>query len=273
MTIERKKQLEALSRNIRIDIIKAGYGAGENGVHFGSTLSMAEILAVLYSDVINWDINDLENRDRMILSKGHGALALYSVLYEKGLITRDELQSFEHNGTHFAAHSPRIVEKGLEFVGGSLSLGISNAMGVALACKKKGFKNKVYVIVGDGELNEGLVWESLMFASAKQLNNIVVIVDHNHMQAYGTTEEILDTGSLQAKFESFGFEGVTVDGHDVEAIENAFSNIDANKPAVIICETVKGKGISFIENKTKWHYNPLNEKYYKKAMKELGIEL
>ncbi len=272
MTEEKRTQLNDLARKIRIDIIEAGYGAGENGVHFGSTLSLAEILAVLYSGVIRWNKNDLENRDRVILSKGHGALALYSVLCEKGLMASEELKTFEHNGTHFAAHSPRIIEKGLEFVGGSLSLGISNAMGVALACKKKGLKNKVYVIVGDGELNEGLVWESLMFASAKQLNNIVVIVDHNHMQAYGTTEEILDSGNLQKKFEAFDFHSQTVDGHDVEAIEGALSNIDTNKPSVIICETVKGKGVSFIENKTKWHYNPLNEKFYKKAMKELGVE-
>jgi len=273
MEDKKKKQLEDLAYKIRIDILRAGYGANGNNVHFGSTLSLAEIMSVLYTDIVRWDKNDIENRDRVVLSKGHGSLAHYSVLYEKGLIQEDEIFSFEHNGTKFAAHSMRMVEKGLEFASGSLSLGFGHAVGVALACKRKGLKNMVYAIIGDGELNEGMIWESLMFAAAKGLNNLVVIIDHNHMQACGSTTEILDTGELKPKFEAFGFSTQICDGHDVVSLENAFLNIEDDKPSAIIAETVKGKGVSFMENKAKWHYCPIDEKKYNKALAELGVEL
>lgn len=272
MTENKKKQLEDLALSIRLDILKAGYEANGNNVHFGSTLSLAEIMSVLYSDFVYFDVNDLENRDRMILSKGHGGLALYSVLYEKGFLNENEIFSFEHNGTKFSAHSLKMLDKGLEFAGGSLSLGFSHAVGVALACKRKHLHNKVYAILGDGELNEGLIWESLMFASARNLDNVVVIVDHNHMQACGTTSAILDLGDLQTKFESFGFSTQTIDGHNVESLYYALSNIVTDKPSAIIAETTKGKGVRFMENKAKWHYCSIDEKKYKMALSELGVE-
>ena len=269
MTTEKKAELEKLSKDIRLDIIKTGYLSGIKGAHFGGCLSMAERLATLYCEFVNYNLNDLEHRDRVILSKGHAALALYCVLYEKGILTKEELDTFEQDGSELIAHSKRNLVKGQEFSGGSLSLGISHAVGVAYACKLKGLTNRIYVIVGDGELNEGLAWESLMFASHNKLNNLTVIIDHNHMQADGTVEEVMDTAPLNDKFTSFGFDTQEVDGHSVEKLHLALSNPSATLPSAIIAETIKGKGVSFMENKAKWHHGDLNELRYNKALMEL----
>ena len=269
MTNEKKKQLEELAHNIRVDIIKTGYLSGTKGAHFGGCLSMAELLAVLYSDFVNFDCNDLEHRDRVVLSKGHAALALYCALYEKGLISDDELKTFEQDDSELIAHSKRDLEMGLEFAGGSLSLGLAHAVGVAYACKKKGLVSRIYAIVGDGELNEGLVWESLMFASHNKLSNLTLIVDHNHLQADGTIEEVMNTAPLKDKLSAFGFATQEIDGHSVEAIYDALESPSADQPIAIIAETVKGKGISFMENKAKWHHGDLNELRYGKALKDL----
>lgn len=271
MTEERKKQLEQSAHSIRVDIIRAGYGAGSKGAHFGGCLSMAEILAVLYSNYFNYRLDDLENRDRVILSKGHAALGLYAVLHQKGFITTEELYSFEHDGSNFVAHSKRFLDKGLEFAGGSLSLGLAHAVGVAYACKLKSLKNRVYVILGDGELNEGLVWESLLFAAHKNLNNLTLIIDCNHLQACGSTNDIINTSPLKEKFESFGFKAEEVDGHSVESLDTSFANLSSEMPTAIIANTIKGKGVSFIEDKFKWHHGVLTQAKYAKALKELGI--
>lgn len=234
---------------------------------------MAELLAVLYSDFVNYDCSDLEHRDRVILSKGHAALALYCILFEKGLISEDELKTFEQDNSELIAHSRRDLQKGLEFAGGSLSLGLSHAVGVAYACKKKRLDVRIYAIVGDGELNEGLVWESLMFASHNKLSNLALIIDHNHLQADGTVEEVMNTAPLKDKLAAFGFATQEIDGHSVEAIHEALASsfsAAADRPTAIIAETVKGKGISFMENKAKWHHGDLNELRYGKALKELG---
>lgn len=271
MNKEMIERINSLAHAIRVDIIKTGYLAGKKGAHFGGSLSLAEILATLYHSFIRFDKADLEHRDRVILSKGHAALALYCTLYEKGVISKEDLGSFENNGSDFVAHSKRIVEKGLDFAGGSLSLGMSFSTGVALACKKKGYNSHIYTILGDGELDEGLVWESLLFANQHKLNNLTIIVDHNHLQADGAIEDVIDTAPLAEKFYSFGFEAKQVDGHNVEELYDAISSTrETSKPVAIIAETVKGKGISFIENKAKWHHGSLSESRYKKALKELG---
>ena len=269
MTKEKIESLNQLAKAIRLDIIKTGYLSGVKGAHFGGCLSMAEILAVLYSEFVNYDLSDLEHRDRVVLSKGHAALGLYCALYEKGILTKEELDSFEQDGSDLIAHSKRSLEKGQEFSGGSLSLGLSHAVGVAYACKLKGLKNRVYAIVGDGELNEGLVWESFMFAFHQKLSNLIVIIDHNHLQADGTIEEVLNTAPLKEKLLAFGFDTCEVDGHSVEAISQALGTSAETKPVAIIAETVKGKGVSFMENKAKWHHGDLNELRYSKALKEL----
>jgi len=269
MTTEKKIELEKLSNDIRLDIIKTGYLSGIKGAHFGGCLSLPEILATLYSEFFNYHLTDLEHRDRIVLSKGHAALALYCVLYEKGLLTKEELETFEQDGSNFIAHSKRNLVKGQEFSGGSLGLGLSHAVGVAYACKLKGLTNRIYVIVGDGELNEGLVWESLLFANHNKLNNLTLIVDHNHLQADGTIEEVMDTAPLKEKLASFGLDTQEVDGHSVEDLYLALSNPSATQPSAIIAETIKGKGVSFMENKAKWHHGDLNELRYNKALKEL----
>lgn len=272
MTKEKIEALDKLANAIRLDIIKTGYLSGTKGAHFGGCLSMAEILATLYSDFVNYNFADLEHRDRVVLSKGHAALGLYCALYEKGILSKQELESFEQDGSELIAHSKRNLEKGQEFSGGSLSLGLSHAVGVAYACKLKRLSNRVYAIVGDGELNEGLVWESLMFACHQKLNNLTVIVDHNHLQADGTIEEVLNTAPLKEKLTAFGFKTYEIDGHSVEAIHQALSSPSELQPTAIIAETVKGKGVSFMENKAKWHHGDLNELRYNKAIKELKEE-
>lgn len=272
VTNEKKNQLEELAHNIRVDIIKTGYLSGTKGAHFGGCLSMAELLAVLYSDFVNYDCSDLEHRDRVVLSKGHAALALYCVLFEKGLISEDELKTFEQDDSELIAHSKRDLQKGLEFAGGSLSLGLTHAVGVAYACKKKSIESRIYAIVGDGELNEGLVWESLMFASHNKLSNLTLIVDHNHLQADGTIEEVMNTAPLKDKLVAFGFNTQKIDGHSVEAIYDALKLSSESQPNAIIAETIKGKGVSFMENKAKWHHGDLNDLRYGKALKELGEE-
>ncbi len=272
MTTEKKTALEKLAEDIRLDIIKTGYLSGNKGAHFGGCLSMAEILATLYGGFVHYDLNDLEHRDRVVLSKGHAALCLYCALYEKGLLTKEELDTFEQDGSDLIAHSKRNLAKGQEFSGGSLSLGLSHAAGVAYACKLKNLTNRVYAIIGDGELNEGLVWESLLFASHYKLNNLTILIDHNHLQADGTIEEVMDTAPLKEKLVAFGLDTQEVDGHSVEEIYQALSRPSATRPSAIIAETVKGKGVSFMENKAKWHHGDLNELRYNKALKELEVE-
>jgi len=261
------RQLNQDCLSLRQRIIELSYKAGKNGAHVGGCLSLVEILRTLM-EIINRDPFYLENRDRLILSKGHGALALYCALEQKGILTSEELDTFETNGTDYFAHAKRNVEKGIEFSGGSLSLGISYAVGVALACKDKQIDNHIYVIIGDGECNEGLVWESLMTASKYKLDNLTVIVDCNGLQSDGFTKDVMDTTLLSDKFTSFGFEVTDVDGHDVSALMNAFDNKN-DKPQAIIARTVKGKGLSFVENEPKWHHNVISEKLYEQAIEEL----
>lgn len=253
---------------IRKRIVALSYKAGKNGSHLGGCLSMVEILEAVFS-IMKRDSDDLENRDRLILSKGHGALALYCALEQKGLLSSEDVDTFETNGTDFFAHAKKNVTKGVEFSGGSLSLGLSYAVGVALACKAKGLPNRVYVIVGDGECDEGLVWESLMAASKYKLDNMAVIVDCNGLQSDGFTKDVMDTSLLSDKFSAFGLDPVVVDGHDVDALISAFQK-SATKPKVVIAQTIKGKGLSFVENNPKWHHGMLTQSLYEQAKEELG---
>lgn len=254
--------------NLRKRIVDLAFKAGKNGSHLGGCLSLVEILEAVFS-IYKRDEDDLENRDRLILSKGHGALALYCALEQKGFLTTDEIETFESNGTDYFAHAKRNVSKGVEFSGGSLSLGLSYAVGVALACKAKGLHNRIYTIVGDGECDEGLVWESLMAASKYQLDNLVVIVDCNGLQSDGFTKDVMDTSQLSEKFTAFGFEVEVVDGHDVDALTTVLRK-RGNLPHAIIAQTVKGKGLSFVENNPKWHHGVLTQALLDQAKEELG---
>lgn len=269
MDAEKRHELELLANNIRVDIVKAAYVAGDNGCHLGGCLSLAEILAVLYSGYVQYNSQQLEKRDRVIMSKGHGALTLYSILHQKGFVTEEELAKFEHNGSEYTAHAHRNIEKGIEYTGGSLGLGMTFATGVAYSCKLKGLKNHVYCILGDGELNEGVIWESFMFAAQKKLSNLTIVVDYNHLQIGGHIEDIIDMSPLGDKLKAFGFHVQVVNGHDVEELNEAFSSLSIERPNAIIAETVKGKGVSFAEDKYKWHYGVMTETRFNKAMNEL----
>lgn len=251
---------------MRKHILGLALKSGSSGSHLGGSLSLVDILTALY-DVVN--VSKDENRDRVILSKGHGALALYTVLELKGMMSPDLVDTFETNGTHLFAHASRDVEHGIEFSGGSLGLGISYAVGVALACKTKSLNNHIYVIVGDGECNEGVFWEAMMTAHQFKLDNLTVIVDNNGLQADGFTKEIIDLSPLADKLNAFGIKAVTVDGHDIESLLSVFALREEGKPVAIVANTVKGKGVSFMENEAAWHHGVLNQKKYDKAMEEL----
>lgn len=253
---------------MRKRMLELSFKAGKNGAHLGGSLSAVEILSVL-SFLVRRDPHELEKRDRIILSKGHAALALYSMLEKQGILSSAETDTFEANGTHFYAHAKRDILKGIEFSGGSLSLGFSFSVGVALACKSKGYPSRIYVVVGDGECNEGLVWEAAMAAANFGLANLTVIVDCNGLQSDGFTKDIMDSASLATKFSAFGFEAFEVDGHSVEQLWEVLTSEGLSGPRAIIAHTVKGKGIAYMENEKNWHHGVLTQELYEQAMRDL----
>lgn len=261
-------ELECICHEIRVSIIERAFLAGKNCAHVGGSLSAVEVLAVLYHKVLQRP-EDLELRDRFVLSKGHASLALYCALESVGLLSKEDVDTFEQNGSHYTAHAKKDIAKGLEFSGGSLGLGTSYAVGVAHALKMKNNPARVYALLGDGECNEGIVWEAMMYAKHQNLDNLTVIVDHNHLQADGPIETVMNTDSLAEKFAAFGFATQIVDGHSTDCLIKAFDSLDEGKPNAIIAETVKGKGVSFMEKKTNWHFASLPESRYKKAITEL----
>lgn len=261
----------AASEEMRIDSIKAAYSTGKNGAHIGGTLSMIEIMAALYVGVMNISKDNLhsDDRDRFILSKGHGVLAQYAALKQIGVLDDDELMTFKKLGTRLFAHPSRDLDIGIEFSSGSLGQGISLAVGVALALKKKNNPAKVYVLLGDGECNEGSVWEAMASAAHFRLNNLIVIIDRNRLQYDGETTEVMSMESLSDKFGAFGFDTVETDGHDIAALLDAFS-YSGEKPYAVIADTVKGKGVSFMENNPLWHNGRLTDEQYNIAMNEVA---
>lgn len=268
------KKCEKAAHEMRIDAIKATYRTGKSGAHIGGTLSMIEIIAALYLAVLRINPENLrdESRDRFILSKGHGALAQYAAMKQMGIIDENELLSFKKNETRLYAHPFRNQDIGIEFSSGSLGQGVSLGVGVALALKKKKSPARVYVLVGDGECDEGSVWEALMSAAHYQLDNLIVIVDRNHLQLAGPTEEILSLSTLKDKFESFGYEADEVNGHSIPDLIDALSK-GGSKPRVVIANTIKGKGVSFMERNPIWHDRNLTDSQYELAMKEQGAAI
>ncbi len=246
------------------------YKSGGNGAHLGGGLSAIEIFAVLFGDVLRLDAmrpDDLA-RDRLVVSKGHCVLAYYAALQYKGFLTQEDIDSFETNGSHFHGHALRNLNNGIEFSGGSLSMGMSFAVGQALACKKKNLPSRVFAIVGDGECDEGLVWESAMAASNYGLTNFTLIIDCNQLQYDGLTAEVMNNASLAEKFTAFGFDVYEVDGHNCKALRDALL-ITSNKPTCVVAHTVKGKGVSFMEGQREWHHHTLTEEQYLQARKEV----
>ncbi len=265
-------EYKTISNKIRKSIIRMTYSTGNVGAHLGGSLSMVELLVTLYLSAVKYDVNNTnwENRDRVILSKGHGALALYPVLAEAGIIDGDELSTFKENGSRLGGHPSLNGLPGIEFATGSLGQGLSYGVGVCLALlRKNNNESRVFVILGDGECDEGSIWESAASASHFKLKNLVVIVDNNNIQYDGYTKDVLDMSPMEDKWRSFGWDTASIDGHDIGQILDAFSQLH-NKPLVIIANTIKGKGISFMEGNYRYHNSTLNEGLYKKAMDELG---
>lgn len=238
------------------------------GAHIGGGFSAMEIMTALYA-VANIHSMADESRDRIIISKGHCVLAYYTALWKKGYLTEADLDSFETDGTWFYGHPHRDLDKGIEFTGGSLGLGLSYATGVAKACKSKGLNNRVFVLVGDGELNEGIIWESLMSIAHFKLDNITVIVDENHYQLDGPTDQVMNLFSLEDKFSAFGFEVETVNGHSLEELCPVLVK-HGEKPRAILAETVKANGLSFLENNKMSHQCILSRKKYEQAIEDIA---
>lgn len=260
------------AEEIRKDIIEMTYGTGNTGAHLGGSLSLAEILATLYLGVLKYKAEDAnwEGRDRVILSKGHGALAFYPTLVQAGILNKSELLSFKKNGSKLSGHPSLNGLSGIEFASGSLGQGLSLGVGVCLALQKKeNMESKTFVILGDGECDEGSVWEAAASASHFRLNQLVAIVDMNDIQYDGPTDEIMNMHSMAKKWKEFGWEVKEVDGHNVEELLEAYA-IRGEKPLVVIAHTVKGKGISFMEGDWHYHNARLSKEQYQKALEELG---
>ena len=259
-------------KNLTKNILEMALNAGANSSHFGGALSIADIISALFAYKMKFEKNNpkSEDRDRFILSKGHACLAYYAALCEIGFIKKDDLKTFEENDSNLLGHPVRNMDLGIEFSNGSLGMGMSLAIGVALALKKKKKKNNIFVIMGDGECNEGSVWEALMAAPNFNLGNITLIIDKNNFQQTGNNKSIMDLGNLKNKVESFGWNTTEIDGHNINKIYDYFKNIDNNnKPNALIANTIKGKGFSFSENNNSWHHSILTKDLYDKALSEM----
>ncbi|MEG2831934.1 MAG: transketolase [Bacilli bacterium] len=260
---------EDLAKQIRKDCLEMAYLS--KGSHIGSALSMADILAVLYNDILNIDPKNpkMQDRDIFILSKGHGGSAVYSVLARTGFFDPEILKTHYQDGSILSGHISHKNVKGVEVSTGSLGHGVAIACGFAMAAKIDGKTNKVYTVIGDGELNEGVVWETIMFASQNKLNNFRIIVDKNKIQALGNTKDIINLDPLKTKLENFGFYVMEVDGHNHDQLRKALK-CESEKPVFIIANTIKGKGVSFMENNLVWHYRNPSFEDYKNALLEIG---
>ena len=267
--------IKKFSTKLKKNILDMALHAGSNSAHIGGALSLADIVACLYLSIMKIDKSNPENedRDRFILSKGHACLILYSALIEIGLIGKNEIKDFESDNSDLPGHPVINRKKGIEFSNGSLGMGLSVGIGVALALKKKNKENNVYVAMGDGECNEGSVWEAAMSASNYNINNLVAIIDKNNFQQTGSTNEIMQNNNLKDKWLSFGWNVIEIDGHNIEEIYNSLkSNEFKGKPKLILANTIKGKGLKFAENKNEWHHSILTQKFYDEAVKDLNNE-
>lgn len=266
------RELEKISKEVRRGIIEEVYRA-ESG-HPGGSLSIADILTVLYFNVLNIDPTNSkwEDRDRFVLSKGHCSPALYSILANRGYFDKELLKTFRNLESNLQGHPDMNKVPGVDMTTGSLGQGLSVANGMAIAGKLNNKQYRVYCLLGDGEIEEGQVWEAAMTANKYKLDNLCVIVDNNNLQIDGTIEEVMSSYPIDEKFKSFGFQIINIDGHNIQEIIDAFDvakNVKG-KPTCIIAKTIKGKGVSFMENKAEWHGKAPTEEQYNLAMKELN---
>lgn len=271
--MEQKESLTRHAKGIRRHIIHM-LGEAKSG-HPGGSLSVVEILTVLYFAVMNVDFQNLQwgERDYLALSKGHAAPALYAVLAEGGALPVAELASLRQLGSRLQGHPSSHCLPGVDISTGSLGQGFAVAGGLAMSLKLQKKPNRVYAILGDGELDEGLIWEAAMSAAHYRLDNLIAVVDYNGLQIDGLNDEVMSLGDIGAKFAAFGFAVFQVDGHDIDVLLDVFGEAQQvrGRPAVIIAKTVKGKGISFMENQATWHGRPLSEADYLAAVAELEV--
>lgn len=265
------ENLKNISKEVRKDIIDMVYWAGSG--HPGGALSIADILVYLYFEKMNIDVNNpkADNRDRLVLSKGHCCTALYAVLAEKGFIPKEDLKGFRQVDSYLEGHPDMKKINGIDMSSGSLGQGLSVANGMALAAKMDNKDYRVYCILGDGEIEEGQVWEAAMSASHYKLDNLCVVIDNNDLQIDGTIENVMNSKPIDRKFESFGFNVINIDGSDFVEMDRAFrlAEYAKGRPTAIIAKTIKGKGVSFMENKVEWHGKAPNEEQYNQAIKDI----
>ncbi|WP_431821056.1 transketolase [Burkholderia sp. F1] len=263
-------EIERMARTIRRKIIDISHHCNLS-THLGGGLSMVEIMATLYARVLRHDARDPRwaQRDRFILSKGHGVLGYFSALLAAGVIDEATFNTFQTNDSDLIAHPVMNADLGIESSNGSLGQGLSMAVGIALAAKKRQQAFKTYVLLGDGECNEGSVWEAAMSAAQMRLDNLAIAIDYNKLQSDGDSRQIIDLGDLAARFRSFGWDVHEVDGHDVAQLVAAFEAPSQGRPRAVVAHTVKGKGVSFMENNNEWHHNRLTKASYEQAVAEL----
>jgi len=261
------------AKQIRAELLAMIYHAKTG--HTGGALSSVDLLVSLYYDVLNVKAEDpkWEDRDRFIMSKGHSVEGLLCVLADKGFFPKEELKTFSQYGSRLIGHPTNKVP-GTEICSGALGHGLSAGVGMALGAKRTGKTWKTYVLMGDGELAEGSIWEAAMAAAHYKLDNLVAIIDRNHLQISGNTEEVMALENLQEKWEAFGWEVRQCDGHDIDALIKNMKETPwkEGNPQLMIANTVKGKGVSFMENQQKWHHGVPNEEQYRTALQELGAE-
>ena len=262
-------ELKIIAQNMRKNILTMIYKAKSG--HPGGSLSAVEIMTYLYYKEMNIDSPTDENRDRFVLSKGHGAPVLYAVLMEKGFVSKELIPTLRQVNSKLQGHPDMKKLKGVEASTGSLGQGLSIANGMALSFKIDNRKNRVFALLGDGELNEGMIWEAAMFAGHNHLDNLTAILDHNGLQIDGKNEDVMTIEPIDKKFEAFGWHVIKAEGHSFESLEKAFEERRAikGKPAIIIADTTKGKGCSFMENQAGWHGKAPNDEEFCKAMEEM----
>jgi len=259
------EDLRLVSIEIRKTIIDLAHRS--KGPHVGPALSCADILAVLYFRVMR--LNPWDERDIFILSKAHAAMALYSTLYKKGIMERNLLEGYYKNDGTLPAHLDKFTSKWIEVSAGSLGHGFNIGLGIAFGLKRKNENRNVYVLIGDGESQEGSIWEGALFASKLGLNNFTAIMDYNNLQGYGRACELCSFEPIKAKWQAFGWHVIEIDGHNYEDIQSAYKEDSHGKPKIIIAQTKKGKGVSFMEDQLIWHYYVVTDEHRNKALEEL----
>jgi transketolase len=266
-------EIQNMAKTMRHKILEISHTCNLSA-HLGGGLSMVEVMAVLYGHVLRFKLGQPKwnERDRFILSKGHGVLGYFSALLVAGIITEEKYKTFQTNESDLIAHPVMNLDLGIESSNGSLGQGLSMGIGIALAAKKKKSPFNVYVYMGDGECNEGSVWEAVMSAAQFGLDNLTAVVDYNKLQSDGDSRQIMDLADLAGKFNSFSWDVKEIDGHDIAKVVSAFEAPRiVGRARVLVAHTIKGKGISFMENNNEWHHNRLTKANYELALAELGI--